>query len=171
MRELFDLLGRGGVPMLIIGGHGLSVHGVQRDTIDLDCLIHAERRSELTAHLTRHGFQEMARHQSFSRFRHDSLIFPILDVMEVDAGTWAKMESASVLGELFGHQVRVPAVLHYIALKLHAIRQNPDREDKDRQDIVELLRANREAVPVADLRAMVDRYAPAGFWDTLRPKI
>ena len=131
MRELVNVVARSGVPFLIIGGHGLAIHGVQRDTSDLDCMVVAEQRDEMTAHLQSLGFQEMGRHQNFSRFRHRSLVYPLLDVMQVERGTWEKIEAGSVAGVLFGHPIKVPSVPHYIALKMHAIAQNPEREDQD----------------------------------------
>jgi hypothetical protein len=171
MRELIDLLIRSQVPHLIIGGHGLAVHGVERDTMDLDCMVAAPARAEMARFLEAHGFTEMARHDSFSRFRHRSLVYPLLDVMEVDAGTWAKMFPKGREGVLFERNVRVPSLLHYIALKLHAIRQNPTRERKDGQDIVDLLRAHAGTYSEDELRSIFTRYAPLGYWDTIRPAL
>ena len=171
MREVIASLSQSEIPFLIIGGHALSVHGVQRDTVDIDCLIAAERGPQLAEYLRRHGFEEMARRGSFARFRHHSLVYPFLDVMEVNSATWSKMAAGSQEGTLFGCSVRVPAVPHYIALKLHAICQDLEREDRDRQDIVSLVAANPKSTSVAELEALCTRYAPPGFWDTLRPKL
>ena len=171
MRELIDIVCRSGVPHLVVGGNGLSLHGVQRDTIDLDCLVVSEQREKITAFLTGHGFEETSRHGNFSRFRHRSLVFPMLDVMEVDAGTWAKMYPESRQGILFQRAVRVPSLPHYIAMKLHAIRENPERERKDAQDIIELVRANPGALSREDLEALFSRYAPPGFWDNLQSSL
>ena len=171
MRDLVNVLARSGVPFLIIGGHGLALHGVQRDTSDLDCMVVAGRREDLTAHLLHHGFEEIGRHQNFSRFRHRSLVYPLLDVMQVDQGTWLKVESGSLAGTLFGHSIKVPSVPHYIALKLHAIRQNPDREDQDRSDICQLIKANPGSVTHAEIEALCERYAPEGFWAILQSRL
>ena len=170
MRELFGVLMQSEVPMLIIGGHGLALHKVQRLTLDLDCMVAAVRRVELTAYLQRRGFEEMGRHQGFSRFRHRSLVYPILDVMAVDAGTWAKMEPSSISGELFGYAVRVPSVAHYVAMKLHATK-NPERESKDLLDIISLVRANRDKVSDAELEEYCQRYAAPGYWAKLRASL
>jgi hypothetical protein len=171
MRELIGVLARSGVPFVVIGGHGLAVHGVQRDTVDLDCLVAAERRDEISAHLLSLGFQEMGRHQNFCRFRHRSLVYPFLDVMQVDRGTWGKIEAGAITGVLFGHAIKVPSVPHYIALKLHAIAQSPEREDQDRNDIVQLVRVNRDAVTDAEIESLCERYAPAGFWAILQTRL
>jgi len=168
MRELFNVLASSRIPALIIGGHALAVHGVQRNTVDLDCMVVAENRELLTEFLRARGFDEMSRHKSFSRFRHQSLVYPLLDVMEVDARTWSKMEPESVAGVLYGHSVRVPALAHLVALKLHAMKQNPEREPKDLSDIVHLVRGNRGAISDAALETLCGRYAPAGYWAKLR---
>ena len=158
MRELVDLLVRSKIPLLVIGGHAVGAHGAQRDTVDLDCLVVAERREEMKAFLESRGFEETARHESFSRYRHGSLTYPLLDVMQVDARTWELMWGGSQLKEIRGLPVRVHAVIHLIALKLHAIRQNPDRELQDADDIVRLLRVNAHLYSNEDLRAVFERY-------------
>ena len=158
MRELLDLLVRSQIPLLVIGGHAVGVHGAQRDTVDLDCMVVAERREEMKAFLESRGFDETARHQNFSRYLHRSLAYPMLDVMQVDARTWELMWSGSQIKEIKGLPVRVPAVIHLIALKLHAIRQNPDREFQDADDIVRLLRVNARLYSNDDLRAVFERY-------------
>jgi hypothetical protein len=171
MKEVLSAVVQSGIPFLVIGGQGLSVHGVQRDTVDLDCLISVEEGSKITEYLLRHGFEEIAHFESFTRFRHRSLVYPYLDIMAVDRATWTKLSAGSQPGPLFGYPVRVPSVLHYVALKLHAIRQNPERVDKDRLDIVSLIEANPEAASASELEALCSRYAPPGFWDTLRTRL
>jgi len=84
MRELVDLLIRSQVPFMIIGGHALGLHGAQRDTVDLDCVVMAERREEMKTFLESRGFEETARHATFTRYQHRPLLYPLLDVMQVD---------------------------------------------------------------------------------------
>jgi hypothetical protein len=158
MREMIDLLIRSKVPVLIIGGHAVGLHGLQRDTIDLDCLVAAEHRDELKAYLEGRGFEETGRHTFFSRYRHQSLVYPLLDVMQVDAQTWAELWAGSVAKTLNDLPVRVPAILHLFALKLHAIQQDPTREFQDGSDISRLLQANPGLIPAADLQRLFDRY-------------
>ena len=158
MRELLDLLIRSHIPLLIIGGHAVGTHGFQRDTGDVDCLLVAERREEMKAFLESHGFEETARHEGFSRYRHKSLAYPMLDVMQVNARTWEQMSSESVEKDLKGLLVRVPAVIHLIALKLHAIRQDPTGEFQDGNGVVELLRVHSELVSTDKLRLLFERY-------------
>ncbi len=171
MRELVDLLIRSKVPHLIVGGHAVGMHGAQRDTVDLDCLIAAENRHAITEFLMGHGFEETSKQNSFSRFRHRSLVYPMLDVMEVDAEIWHRMWDASVQKTFTGLTVRVPTAGHCVALKLHAISQNPTREWKDGEDIVRILRANPGLFLRKDFEKLCERYALSEFaakiWESL----
>lgn len=171
MKEVLGTLCSSGIPFLVIGGHGLSLHHVQRDTVDFDCMIATDGAVAMLNWLKSRGFDQIARNPTFTRFRHGSLVYPVVDVMEVDAGTWEKLSGNSKVGSLFGYTVRVPSVPHYIALKLHAMRQNPEREHKDSDDIFALIEANAGAVDAAEMQLLCERYAPPGFWDKLQTKL
>lgn len=54
-----------------------------------------------------------------------------------------------------------------LALKLHAIRNNPPREPRDFADTVELLRANPGAISPDALRSLCAQYGPEGIWEKL----
>jgi hypothetical protein len=171
MKEVLGALCRSGIPFLVIGGHGLTVHNVQRDTVDFDCMVATDRAEKMLNWLKSCGFDEIARNPTFTRFRHGSLVYPIVDVMEVDAGTWEKLSANSKSGTLFGYPIRVPSLPHYIALKLHAMKQNPDRENKDSDDIFALIEANPASADATELQSLCERYAPPGFWDKLKKKL
>lgn len=171
MRELVDLLVRSRIPLLIIGGHALGMHGAQRDTVDLDCVLVAEKREEMKAFLESRGFEEAAHQGSFSRFRHQSLVYPLLDVMQVDAETWEELWAKSLPKTLRGLPMRVPAVVHLVALKLHAIRENPERERQDGEDIARLLRANPNSLPENELRVLFERYQQSELFAKVNPSL
>lgn len=168
MRELVDLLIRSRIPLLIIGGHAVGTHSAPRDTIDLDCVVVAECREQMKEFLKSRGFEETARGEGFSRYRHQSLIYPLLDVMHVDAGTWKEMWDTSVEKTLQGLPVRVPTVVHLISLKLHAMQQNPTRKLKDGEDIASMLRANPNAVSADELRQLFEHYQQLPLYDMIK---
>jgi hypothetical protein len=171
MREIVDLLIRSRIPFMIIGGHALGLHGAQRDTVDLDCVVVAEQREEMKAFLESRGFEETARHAVFSRYQHRSLLYPILDLMQVDANTWEEMWVQSIPKTIKNLAVRVPGISHLVALKLHAIRQNSTRELQDGADIVRLLRANPDVISEEQLRNLCERYQLERLFATLKTAI
>ncbi len=162
MQPLFDLLGRFPHSLLVIGGHALAVHGVARQTVDVDCLIAAENRQALDAHLRGGGFKRLAETDNFARYNHPSELVPDIDVLFVDAATFEKLHVRGVPLQRGQTTLEVPALAHLIALKLHAIRNNPTREAGDLGDITKLLRANPGAISASELDALCARFGPPG---------
>lgn len=72
-------------------------------------------------------------------------------------------ESATVSGV----ELRVPALAHLIALKLHAA-QNEHRVEKDLADIFALLRGNPGEIPAAELRMLCDQFGTPELAERLR---
>ena len=54
-----------------------------------------------------------------------------------------------------------------VALKLHAMHNNPRREVRDLPDIIALLQANPDAVGETELRDLCYRYGPEGIWERI----
>lgn len=154
MREVFDLLlriqNRQALPLLVIGGWAVQAHGYTRATLDVDCLTAVGNDAVLAAELEKSGFVCFDEKSSFRRFQHKLDPLLVLDVMRVNEATFEKMWALSEPYFISGIELRVPALAHLIALKLHAAR-NEHRTDKDLADVRELLRANPEKVPPEDL--------------------
>ena len=160
MQAIFDLLAQHRLPMLIIGGHALTAHGVQRLTFAVDCLVATADFDALSQLLIRGGFSNVQHQQNFSAFHHDTPGVPKINVMRVDAATFAKMEAARKGWDFGNKRFAVPALEHLIALKLHAMKNNPERAGKDGWDIAALLAANPGAIPREKLRELCDRFGP-----------
>ena len=60
-------------------------------------------------------------------------------------------------------KLHAAALPHLIALKLHAIRNNPAREAGDLGDIARLLRANPGALSARELAALCTQVGPSGI--------
>jgi predicted nucleotidyltransferase len=105
---------------------------------------------------------------SFARYHHLARLRPVVDVMLTNAGTFAKLLAESRLVTITGCVVRVPAPLHLVAMKLHALKQQPDRAYKDWPDICHLLENYRDEWTPAELQALAERYASEQFATELR---
>lgn len=161
MREVFDLLlriqKRRQLPLLLIGGWAVQAHGYARNTMDVDCLTAIENDPAMAEELGRAGFECFEEKPSFRRFRHRLDPLLVLDVMRVNASTFEKMWAGSGSYSLSGVELRVPALAHLIALKLHAA-QNEHRTEKDMGDVLALLRANPGEISAAELRKLCDQF-------------
>ena len=163
MQILFDLLGRFSHPLLVIGGHALAAHGVARQTVDVDCLVAVENRQALDEHLRGGGFEQTSETENFARYIHPSDMVPDVDVLFVDAPTFDKLHVDGIPLHRGSAKLQAPALPHLIALKLHAIRNNPAREAGDLGDIARLLHANPGVIPASDLAALCTQFGPPGI--------
>ena len=163
MQVLFDLLGCFSHPLLVIGGHALAAHGVARQTVDVDCLIAVENREALDTHLRGGGFDRTGETENFARYRHPTDIVPDVDVLFVDASTFDKLHVGGIPLQRGPTILRAPALSHLIALKLHAMRNNPAREAGDLGDIARLLHVNPGAISPSELAALCTQFGPPGM--------
>ena len=161
MREVFDLLlriqKRRSLPLLLIGGWAVQAHGYARNTLDVDCLVSIPNDPAVAEELERVGFVCFDEKPSFRRYWHRLDDRLVLDVMRVNASTFEKMWGASEEYSLGGIELRIPALQHLIALKLHAAK-NTHRTEKDLGDVIELLRANPGKVSPAELMQICDKF-------------
>jgi hypothetical protein len=155
------------IPHIIIGGHAVRALGYERMTSDWDFMIAVPNALVVKAHVEAQGYREMFRTPSFMKFKTDDGGRGDVDVMTVDESTFAKIWAASEPGEITGISVRLPAPIHLIALKLHAMKNNPFRDLQDMQDIIEILRAHPDRVGDADLEQTCQRYGPRGCYERI----
>jgi hypothetical protein len=170
MRIVFDLLmriqKRRQLPLLLIGGWAVQAHGYARNTLDVDCLIAIENDPVMAEELTKAGFECFEEKPSFRRFRHRLQPFLILDVMRVNALTFEKMWAACEDYDMDGIPMRIPALKHLLALKIHAA-QNEHRVEKDLGDVLALLRGNPGKISAAELQGICDQYGTPALAEKL----
>jgi hypothetical protein len=156
---------------MIIGGLSLQAHNYTRQTIDCDCMIRLCDLEAFRAGVAPAGYTEAGRTQAFARFSHRDRSSPPMDVMLVDDATFEKVWAASFEYDWSSARLRVPALLHLVALKLHAVKNNPERLLKDFADIQELFAANTSVITEADLLSICQRYGPPESFRILRPHL
>lgn len=172
MKTVFEIICGGlearNVAALLIGGHALPAFGVARQTVDVDYLMVDSDSMVLHTILTKAGYKETERTENFIRYSHSSVYFMDVDVILVDRGTFEKMLQRSFVYKIGAVSMRIPCLIHLIALKLHAIKNNPKRELRDLSDIVELLRNNQGEIGKGELKATCMRYGPKGIYAKLK---
>ena len=105
-----------------------------------------------------------------SRWRAADPAIEDLDLIYVDPATFDKLNRDAVTISYDELSIRVPSITGMIALKLHAMRNQPDRTIRDTQDIQAMLHLHPQAVALDDLRALCERYGPLGIFDKIHCK-
>lgn len=150
------------IPLMIIGGNALQAYGLARPTFDTDCMIASTDKERLREALSKSGFLWVAEFAAFQEYHFEAkLDTPPIHAMQVDPATFEKMWARSVPHEYQGSTLRVPAIAHLIALKLHAVKSQPERQGKDMRDVIHLLEMNPAVVSREELRQICARYASA----------
>lgn len=129
---------------ILIGGFAINYYKVTRNTVDVDFLITVKDYEKAIDALMASGYRKDYAGEVFTRLTSDESKFIDLDFMFVDEETFAKIMKDGITIQIAGHDFIMPSLMHLIALKLHAIKCNPQmRILKDLPDIVSLIKVNR----------------------------
>ena len=157
LRLVGDHLTASGSDWAIIGGFAMQAHGNSRNTIDLDFLVPEEQQPRLVAFLEQSGYETLHLSAGFSNHLHPDDALGRVDIAYVDRPTARNLFGAAVAKEVGGARVLVPKPEHLIAMKLHALKSDPGRIDRDTADIVDLLRV--PGIDRDEVRSYFKRYA------------
>ncbi|MCK4326235.1 nucleotidyltransferase family protein [bacterium] len=171
MKTVLEIIWKGvesyKVKALMIGGQALPAFGVARQTVDVDCLVTDSDSKIFDTILTEVGYTEKERTENFVRYSHTSVYLMDVDLMLVEKETFEKMLEHSFIYQVDTTNIRIPCLSHLIALKLHAIKNNPKRELKDLGDIVELLRSNQGLIAQDELKSICAKHGPDEIYNKL----
>jgi predicted nucleotidyltransferase len=165
---LFRAQRRGELRFMLIGGRSLEAHGYVRNTKDVDLLIATHDIPVMERLLKSIGYRKEAETEIFSRWKHSSMEAEDVDLMYVGDATFELLDKDCVTMPIGSAELRVPSVAGITALKLHAIKNNPDRLAKDSTDILSLMRLNPTALDHDGLRVLCEKFGNTEIWAKLK---
>ena len=165
MSTPLQTLATSGVPLLLTGQHALLAHGCPRGAADneCECAICGENETLLGDHFARNQWNLVYRTPFFSKFRLLSTGTPVIKVLFLDATTFSQLRAASTEHTFDTITMRVPSLIHVIAMKLQGIKHDPQRETEVLAEVLTLLRANLARWNAEELEAACKRFGPAGI--------
>ena len=150
----------------VIGGIALAAYGHARMTLDLDLVTDAAAQETLIPFMESQGFETLHRSPGYSNHRHPDRNRGRVDFMYVRGDTAAKLfASAKALPGPGGRSILVPKPEHLIAMKVQAIKDDPERTWQDLVDIAYLLRL--EGVNRDDVRRYFEAAGLMDRWHEL----
>ena len=132
---------RAKIPFLLIGGYAVNAYGYSRTTQDVDFMIVSSDFDKAKQILQRCGYRQYVQKDLCARFVDHEREWPPLDLVFVEQETFQNILKEARGVEVLGRKLFVPSAEHLIALKLHAVKNDPKREAKDLNDIFELIKA------------------------------
>jgi hypothetical protein len=124
------------IPHALIGGFALAVYKVVRATVDLDFLVHGDKRAQAIAVMTAVGFQLVFESPEVAQFSGPG---------QVDFLFANRPAAQNMLKEAHASpdlHVRVAQAEAIIGLKIQAYKNDPSREYQDKADILALIQKN-----------------------------
>jgi predicted nucleotidyltransferase len=157
-----------GLPFLIIGGNAVIAYGYARMTRDLDLMVREQDRRMWDELMQSLDYSQYEVSRAFQMYNPGPAHLPPVDLMLVDAATMEKLANGAQTVDMEGTNVRIPSLVHLIALKLHALRQGDlHRHTRDFGDVVELVLINKVDLASAEYAAILERYADAATREKL----
>lgn len=140
LRSVTDFLDRQGTRHAVIGGVALVMYGLPRTTLDLDLVVDFTIQDALVEWLEARGYRTLHRSSGYSNHSHPAAAAGSLDFVYVRGATadalFAGCRRAQGPG---GLEVPVPSPEHLAALKVLALKNDPERAFRDQEDLRYLL--------------------------------
>jgi len=165
---LSDIFSKAGVACVLIGGFAVNYYKVSRQTADIDFLITREDFEGILGLLEKEGFKKDYEQDVFARVLGDKFYMMDVDFMFVDKNTLDKIIEKGKEISIARQKFIIPSLNHLIALKLHAIKYNPNiREYKDLPDIIQLVRINKLKVNDAEFKGLCFKYGTEELYNKI----
>ena len=156
------------LPFLIIGGHAVNAYGYSRLTRDLDVLVNGEQRQAWLAALEHNGFSLHHDGGSFLQMNPPADCEWPLDLMLVNAPTFANLYRDAREIEQGTEKLLVPSLDGLFALKFHVLRQGiPHRGFKDLMDVLSLAQANSIDVRSDRVKSICLKYGSPEIYERI----
>jgi hypothetical protein len=151
---------------LVIGGLATNCYGYSRDTVDLDLLIQMEKRQEWSDLFSALGYTLRGNGGAFVQFSPPKAGSWPVDLMMVREPTFRPMLEHSKEVELFNTPMRIPALEHLLALKLHTLKHtHAGRFLKDFLDVENLVRVNKVDLKSESARHLFLKYGSLDLYE------
>jgi hypothetical protein len=168
LAELARQVGTRGLRCLLIGGHAVVAHGHPRTTFDLDLVVPRSSLENWRAFAIGAGYTLHGEGPAFVQFNTAAAGGFPLDLMIVSDETFLRLDRASMSVPEPALELRMVCLEHLLAMKAHSIRHgHPGRVEKDVDDVIGLVRANKCDVTQTPWRELFLRHGPPELHEKL----
>lgn len=166
LRTVTDFLDSQNVRYAVIGGVALAMYGFPRTTLDLDLAVEANIQEDLVRWLESRGYETLHRSSGYSNHSHPETFWGKLDFVYVRGETADKLFAGlRMVPGPGGIEAPVPRPEHLAALKVAAMKNDPDRAFREQEDIRYLL--HLPGVDRIEVRSYFDRYGLGDHFDEI----
>ncbi len=159
-----------GVPFALAGAFALHAYGLSRGTQDVDFVTDSGVRERLVTFLESLGYETLYASEGYSNHVHPDPGKARVDVIYVAGETSRRLFSGRGAALRLGaRELPVPRAEHLVAMKVHAMKNDPGRAFQEMADIRFLLQ-----LPGVDREEILGYFRKAGLeekYDEIRRSI
>jgi hypothetical protein len=165
LETVTGFLHREGFRYAVVGAFALHAYGLSRATFDLDFATEDRAQSPLVGFLESLGYETLHRSAGYSSHLHREAASGRVDVVYVTGETARQLfDGARASPALGGHPV--PRAEHLVAMKVHAMTNDPARTLRELADIEFLMR--QPGIDEAEIRGYFERAGLRARYDELK---
>jgi len=156
-----------GISFALAGAFALQAYGLSRATVDLDFVVDAAARERLVGYLESLGYETLHKSVGFSNHLHSDPSLGRVDFIYVSGETSRRIFAGKGGVLRFGErELPVPRPEHLIAMKVHAMKNDPGRSLQEMADIRFLLQ--RPGVDENEVREYFEKAGLGDRYDEIR---
>ena len=162
---LTDFFNRDHLDYAVVGAHALYAYGYTRATRDVDFITRVEYQEKTIKYLESLGFETLHRSEGFSNHLHpiDSIRIDLIYINGETADIIFGATQKKAVSE--DSELSVVSPEHLVALKLFAVKNEPDRKYKEFADIKEILKLTN--VDKNSIRGYFKKYGLEEYCDEI----
>ena len=150
----------------VIGGIALASYGMPRTTLDVDFAVELSAQDDLIRFLESRGYQTLHRSTGYSNHKHPDPTWGSLDIVYVSGETGQKLFAETTVHRgPRDIEIPLPKPEHLAALKVLAMKNDPDRTFQEMSDIRFLL--SLPGVDRREIGSYFERYGMKERFDEL----
>jgi uncharacterized protein (DUF1330 family) len=166
LQAVTDFLDQQGARYAVIGGVALVMYGLPRTTLDLDLVVDFAAQEALVSWLEARGYRTLHRSSGYSNHSHSDAAWGDLDLVYVRGETAEKLFAGCRRAKgPGGLEVPIPRPEHLAALKVVALKNDPDRAFRDQEDLRFLL--HLPGVDQKEMRSYFERHGLGERFDEI----
>jgi Nucleotidyl transferase AbiEii toxin, Type IV TA system len=156
---------REGILLLLAGGWAVNYHGYSRFTRDVDWICSRGQETKACELMNLLGFVKTSEGMASRFVRQNDPSFPPVDLIWVDETTFSKMADTPCRT---GRHDDIPVIGFEVllAMKLHALKDDRQRQGKDVLDIRHLLEYSSTRISEERIKELCILHAGSGVYET-----
>jgi len=156
LERLLNAFEREKIRYALMGGFAMGLWGAGRTTVDVDFLVNRDDMQKVDAIMNQLGYECKYRSENVSQYVSPLKIFGEVDFLHAFREASLQMLQRAEEKEVFG-AIKIKSLIpeDLIGLKLQAIKNNPERQQSEMEDIMFLVEYYRDRMDWS----LIEQYA------------